>query len=118
MTPDPRAVELVNQMKLDATILDGLPDLGWASIKAAELEQAIATALADGRRREAEQCAKDVCMDCGGRALGYLPVSGPNQAGNHVRENNRVTGDHVICRASGIYSRLKTQAGEGGVMDE
>lgn len=108
---DPRAVA--------KELLDALPVIFTCSqygsvqlCKEAEEEciDTIMHALADAERQEAERCAKDVCMYCGGRALGYLPVSGPNQAGNHVHENSKVTGDHVLCRASGIYSRLKARA--------
>lgn len=96
-------------------ILDLLTEIGKAyATPGCDPAKVLTKALADAERREAERCAKDVCMYCDGRALGYLPVSGPNQAGNHVHENSKVTGDHVLCRASGIYSRLKAQADKEG----
>ena len=84
--------------------------LGIAEHEWQRLEAIIAAVLADAERREAERCAKDVCMYCGGRALGYSPVIGPNQAGNYIHATPKATGKDVLCRASGIYSRLRAQA--------
>ena len=41
--------------------------LGIAEHEWQRLEAIIAAVLADAERREAERCAKDVCMYCGGR---------------------------------------------------
>mgnify|MGYP001580384293 CR=1 FL=1 len=92
-------------------ILDLLTEIGKAyATPGCDPAKVLTKALADAERREAERCAKDVCMYCGGRALGHLPVIGPNQAGNYIHATPKATGEDVLCRASGIYSRLRAQA--------
>ena len=56
--------------------------------------------------KELREAAKDVCMYCGGRALGKRTVSGPNQAGNYIHADPSTTGRDALCMASAIYSRL------------
>jgi hypothetical protein len=63
--------------------------------------------LEDVRQSERELCKRDVCMYCGGRALGYerAPV-GPNSAGNWVHSATAaVFKNSVLCVASSIFAR-------------
>ena len=58
--------------------------------------------------RERELCKQDVCMYCGGRALGYKRIpDGPNEAGNWTHQYTATmrTGDRVLCQASAIFAR-------------
>jgi len=60
------------------------------------------------RSEERELCKRDVCMYCGGRALGYERIpEGPNDAGNYVHRSkmDRRENDIVLCQASAIFSR-------------
>jgi len=57
---------------------------------------------------ERELCKRDVCMYCGGRAIGYARIpEGPNEAGNWVHEYrlNKLR-DGVLCKASAIFNRV------------
>lgn len=57
-------------------------------------------------RNERELCKQDVCMYCGGRALGYSQKpTGPNEAGNWIHPSNTQQQDSVLCRASSIFAR-------------
>lgn len=103
---DPRAVARELSKKLRDTVMRAPIDIDAAEA----MEIPLLHALADAERREADRCAKDVCMYCGGRALGYSHVIGPNQAGNYIHATPKATGEDVLCRASGIYSRLRAQA--------
>jgi hypothetical protein len=54
---------------------------------------------------EALLCAADVCMYCGGSAVGYGPATGPNSARDWVHfaaDRPDIVG---LCRASGIWAR-------------
>ena len=63
----------------------------------------------DIRQYERDKCKKDVCMYCGGRALGYNRTpTGPNDAGNWIHTSNGAASrDHVMCEASAILAREK-----------
>lgn len=59
-------------------------------------------------QEERELCKRDVCMYCGGRALGYRRVpDGPNEAGNwtHQYTTTQRSQDRVLCEASAIFAR-------------
>lgn len=62
----------------------------------------------DARQVERELCKRDVCMYCGGRALGYKHTpNGPNEAGNwtHQSAQDNDMQQNVLCVASSIFSR-------------
>lgn len=62
----------------------------------------------DARQKERELCKQDVCMYCGGRALGYKRIpDGPNEAGNwtHLYTTTMRSNDRVLCIASSIFAR-------------
>ena len=57
---------------------------------------------------ERERCKRDVCMYCGGRAIGYNRIpDGPNEAGNwtHQYTTTMRTQDRALCVASAIFAR-------------
>lgn len=55
--------------------------------------------------RERELCKRDVCMYCGGRALGYNRIpDGPNSSGNYTHRSQTTTHE-VLCVASSIFAR-------------
>jgi hypothetical protein len=57
---------------------------------------------------ERELCKRDVCMYCGGRALGYFRIpEGPNDAGNFYHRHKKFEDDVQLCRASAIFAREK-----------
>jgi hypothetical protein len=61
-----------------------------------------------GIKRERELCKRDVCMYCGGRALGYNRIpDGPNEAGNwtHKSTTSEREEHRVLCHASAILAR-------------
>lgn len=66
-------------------------------------------ALARGRAEENEACKRDVCMYCAGRAPGWEPAKGPNEATNwtHSKPNQTWPGAplEVLCLASSIFAR-------------
>jgi len=66
------------------------------------------TAQPTQREEERELCKRDVCMYCGGRAIGYARIpEGPNEAGNWVhRYKLDKLRDGVLCKASAIFSRV------------
>ena len=60
------------------------------------------------RKDERRKCMEDVCMFCGGRAIGYKRVpDGPNEAGNYTHQYTATmrTEDRVLCVASSIMVR-------------
>jgi hypothetical protein len=66
------------------------------------------TAWLDARQKERELCKRDVCMYCGGRALGYKRTpDGPNESGNwtHQYTTTMRSNDRVLCVASSIFAR-------------
>lgn len=57
---------------------------------------------------ERKLCKQNVCMYCGGRALGYDRIpDGPNDAGNWTHQPTRKEYSIVLCQASAIFAREK-----------
>jgi hypothetical protein len=54
-----------------------------------------------------ETAAKDVCMYCGGRALGYHDAKGPNSAGNWTHLSVSLPAVERLCEASAAHARLR-----------
>lgn len=71
------------------------------------LDAIVKIARAMARYDALQQAARDVCMYCGGRALGFGEPLGPNGAGNWTHASARSTGRPVLCLASSIYSRMR-----------
>lgn len=110
-------IDYVSALKEDTNSIE----LQRLSARIAELERLLAAAQHDhanvraeneALRKEAvlimadaaERCARDVCMYCGRRALGYGDAIGPNQAGNWIHRS--VSGTHdALCDATGIWAR-------------
>ena len=59
---------------------------------------------AAARADERKKCARDVCMYCGQRAIGYAAATGPNEAGNYVHHPIG-GGAPMLCRAAAILAR-------------
>lgn len=65
-----------------------------------EVDKAIQKALSGAldsvskiKQAERDKCRNDVCMYCGGRALGYNRTpTGPNDAGNYIHTSNGAAG--------------------------
>lgn len=59
----------------------------------------------DERRKTLLASCRDICMYCGGRALGYtLRPDGPNSAGNFIHASFKY--QPIMCVASALWSRL------------
>ena len=96
------------------------PDLrvqGWWSGDTKSLARLLLSFAGERVAEESERCKRDVCMYCGGRAIGYGPHEGMNDAGNYVHRPIG-GGAPVLCRATPIISRgnfaAALRAGEGG----
>jgi len=91
-------------------IAESTPKLVWGTIIQQACEQYVATKVADisaGIIKERELCKQDVCLYCGGRALGYKRIpDGPNEADNwtHQYTGTMRTEDRVLCIASAIFA--------------
>lgn len=61
-----------------------------------------------------------VCPACGGREIGWLPVEGPNEAGNYVhtmdpaRDGARTT-TKLLCYATAVWALMRAEGREAGV---
>ena len=81
-------------------------NLWIANIKRPSLRFSIATAITEAVEAERADCAEDVCMYCGERALGYELAEGPNEAGNWVHKP-KSGGAAMLCKATAIHSRMR-----------
>jgi hypothetical protein len=73
-----------------------------------ELAEAIDMFVAEERRR----CINDVCPYCAGRACGWEPAEGPNEAGNYT--HSKPGHKPALCVASSIFARNRFEGVDRG----